>query len=137
MVRVILDTNALLQTFPRKSSKHWIFQCFWEKRYELVVTTDILLEYHEIMERKPNTSIAENLVNGLIRRSNCERVEPTFFWNLMTKDPDDNKFTDAYIAGLADLLISNNSSDFKVLKNIEFPKIHLITVVQARKSMFA
>jgi predicted nucleic acid-binding protein len=136
MVRVILDTNALLQTFPRKSPKHWIFQYFLEKRYELIVTTDILLEYHEIIARQTNTSIAENLVNGMIRRSNCKRVEPTFFWNLMTKDPDDNKFTDAYMAGQADLLISNNSSDFKVLKNIEFPKIHWVTVAQAKKSMF-
>jgi len=35
----------------------------------------------------------------------------------MTKDADDNKFTDAYLAGQAYLLISNNSSEFKVLDN--------------------
>lgn len=78
MVRVILDTNVLLQTFPRKSAKYWIFQYFLEKRYELIVTTDILLEYHEIMARKTNNSIVENLINGMVRKSNCKRVEPTF-----------------------------------------------------------
>ena len=135
-MKVILDTNALLQTFPKKSLKHWIFQYFVEKRYELIVTTDILLEYHEILMRKTNASIAENVVNGIIRRSNCKRVEPSFFWHLITKDPDDNKFTDAYIAGQADLLISNNSSDFKVLESIDFPVINWLTVAQVKKSMF-
>lgn len=135
-MRVVLDTNVLLQVFPRKSSKYWVFQYFVEKRYELIVTTDILLEYQEILTKKTNTSIADNVINGILRRSNCKRVEPTFFWNLMTKDPDDNKFTDAYLAGRVDLLISNNSTEFKALNTIEFPKINWLTVDQVKKLMF-
>lgn len=133
---VILDTNALLETFSRKSVHHWVFQYFQEKRYHLAVSTDIILEYHEIIARTTNASIAENMVNGILRRSNVIRVEPTFFWNLITRDPDDNKYVDAYVAAQADLLISNNSKDFNALKKIDFPPINWKTVRQVKKSMF-
>lgn len=133
---VILDTNVLLETFSRKSEHHWVFQYFQEKKYQLAVSTDIILEYHEIIARKTNASIAENVVNGILRRSNVIRVEPSFFWNLITRDPDDNKYVDAYVAAQADLLISNNSKDFSVLKNIDFPPTNWKTVRQVKKSMF-
>ena len=133
---VILDTNALLETFARKSQYHWVFQYFQEKKYQLAVSTDIILEYREIIARKTNTSIAENVVNGILRRNNIIRVQPSFFWNLISKDPDDNKYVDAYVAAQADLLISNNSKDFSVLKSVDFPFINWKTVRQVKRSMF-
>ncbi len=133
---VVLDTNALLETFPKKAKYHWIFQAFLHEEFSLAVSTEVLLEYEEIIAKKTNVSIASNVVNGILRRSNTVRVEPSFFWNLIEKDPDDNKFTDLYVAASADLLISNNTSDFKVLRNLEFPPIEWITVKQVKKSMF-
>jgi len=43
-MRVVLDTNVLLVSISRRSPHHPIFQAFEEKRYELLITTDILLE---------------------------------------------------------------------------------------------
>ena len=76
---VVLDTNALLETFPRKARYHWVFQYFQEKRFTLAVSTEVLLEYQEIISRKTNDTIATNVVNGILRRSNTVRVEPSFF----------------------------------------------------------
>ena len=133
---VVLDTNVLLETFPRKAKYHWVFQYFLDKRFSLAISTEVLLEYQEILTRKTNESIATNVVNGILRRSNTVRVEPSFFWNLLDKDPDDNKFTDLYVAAGADLLISNNSRDFKPLLSVDFPPIRWKTVRQLRKDMF-
>ena len=133
---VVLDTNALLETFPKKAKHHWVFQSFLDKKFTLAVSTEVLLEYQEIITKKTNDSIATNVVNGIVRRSNTLRAEPSFFWNLIEKDPDDNKFTDLYIAAGADLLISNNTKDFKILRHIKFPPIEWKTVKQVKKSMF-
>ncbi len=133
---VVLDTNVLLETFPKKAKYHWIFQYFLENKFTLAVSTEVLPEYQEIITRKTNDSIATNVVNGILRRSNTIRIEPSFFWNLIEKDPDDNKFTDLYVAAGANLLISNNSKDFKILRHLEFPPIEWKTVRQMKKSMF-
>lgn len=133
---VVLDTNALLETFPKKAAHHWVFQYFLDKHFTLAVSTEVLLEYQEIITQKTNDTIATNVVNGILRRSNTVRVEPSFFWNLIEKDPDDNKFTDLYVAAGADLLISNNTKDFKILRSIDFPLINWKTVKQLKKSMF-
>ncbi|MEQ9438110.1 MAG: putative toxin-antitoxin system toxin component, PIN family [Cyclobacteriaceae bacterium] len=133
---VVLDTNALLETFPKKAKYHWVFQYFLDKKFTLAVSTEVLLEYQEIIAQKTNESIATNVVNGILRRSNTIRIEPSFFWNLIEKDPDDNKFTDLYVAAGADLLVSNNTKNFKVLGNIEFPPIRWLTVKQMKKNMF-
>ena len=136
VVIIVLDTNALLETFPKKAKHHWIFRYFLEGKFTLAVSTEVLLEYQEILIRKTNESIATNVVNGILRRSNTIRVEPSFFWNLIEKDPDDNKFTDLYISANADILVSNNTKDFKVLHKVAFPPINWKTVKQMKKDMF-
>jgi len=40
--------------------------------------------------------------------------------------PDDNKFTDAYIAANADYLVTNDAH-FNEVKNISFPPVNVIS----------
>lgn len=47
-------------------------------------------------------------------------------WNLITVDPDDNKFTDAYIAANADYLVTNDAH-FNEAKKIPFPSVNIIS----------
>ncbi|RZJ58302.1 MAG: PIN domain-containing protein [Hymenobacter sp.] len=44
----------------------------------------------------------------------------------MEADPDDNKFVDVAIAANADLLITNDKH-FDILKQIEFPRVSIIS----------
>ena len=48
-MRIILDTNVLSVAIARKSSLYPIWQAFRNGDYDLLVTTDILDEYAEII----------------------------------------------------------------------------------------
>lgn len=54
------------------------------------------------------------------------QIEPYFHLNLITADPDDNKFVDCAFAGNAHYIVTNDRH-FRVLQKIEFPTISTIT----------
>ena len=60
-MRIVLDTNILLASFSRKSPFRIIFDSILAGKFELAVSTDILLEYEEIISRKTNPEIAKNV----------------------------------------------------------------------------
>ena len=50
-MKVVLDTNVLWISIPRFSPSNWLIQDLLNQKYTLCVTTDILEEYEEIIER--------------------------------------------------------------------------------------
>ncbi len=48
-MKVVLDTNILMVSVSIKSKYYWVFEAFLKKEYDLCVTTDILMEYEEII----------------------------------------------------------------------------------------
>lgn len=63
--------------------------------------------------------------NCLLQIPNTQRVDAHYRWNLITKDPDDNKFVDCAIFANADFIVSDDKH-FNELKNIEFPKVLVV-----------
>ena len=59
-LQLVLDTNVLLVSIGRQSKYNWLFQDFLNESYDLLVTTPILLEYHEqiALKTRPMTSFA-------------------------------------------------------------------------------
>lgn len=57
----------------------------------------------------------------IVLDTNC-LVNPTFRFNLITADPDDNKFADCAIIAGATYVVSNDRH-FQELKNYDFPKV--------------
>ena len=49
-------------------------------------------------------------------------VNPTYRFNLITADPDDNKFVDCAVIAGATYIVSNDRH-FEELKRYEFPKV--------------
>jgi putative PIN family toxin of toxin-antitoxin system len=125
-MNVIIDTNILLISLPSLSPYHEIVKAFNRKLYQLVVTTAIFLEYEEILSERANPVVANDTLSAFLQASNVVSVNTYFNWNLISVDPDDNKFTDAYISGNADYLVTHDSH-FNVLKKTRFPKINTIT----------
>jgi predicted nucleic acid-binding protein len=101
-MKVVIDTNILLISLPSLSPYHEIIKAFNRKVFELIITTN-------------------NIIGSFLQASNSIFVNNYFHWDLITIDADDNKFTDAYISGNADYLITHDSH-FNVLKRKKFPK---------------
>lgn len=124
---VVIDTNCLLQIIAKKSPYRPIWDAFLEQKYQLCVTNEILDEYQEILEQQITSTVAENVVLLILNMSNVLFVDPHFRMELITTDPDDNKFVDCAFAAGADYLVSEDRH-FDVLRNISFPKINLVTL---------
>lgn len=128
--RILLDTNCLLVCAPKQSPFRWVFDKILAGELELVVSTEILLEYEEILTQFYSAEYAEVIIKVLVNLPNVIKVSPiSFNWLLITQDPDDNKFVDAYVASGADLLITNDKH-YKALEKITFPPISFCKLVE-------
>ncbi|MFN4256141.1 MAG: putative toxin-antitoxin system toxin component, PIN family [Saprospiraceae bacterium] len=125
-MKVVLDSNVLFVSISRRSAHHPIFQAFEAGRYDLFLTTDILLEYEEVIGDEMGTSVSVNLLNGLKEAPNVRHIHKYYFWNLISIDPDDNKYVDCAVAANADFIVTDDKH-FGVLRNIQFPKLKVIS----------
>lgn len=91
----------------------------------LCVTTDIMDEYAEIIEQEMSVKAADDALEILASLRNLQTINKYYFWQLIEKDPDDNKFVDCYVAANADYLVSDDRH-FRVLKDVPFPKVNVI-----------
>jgi len=124
-MRVVLDTNVLLVSISNRSPYHWVYLGLLQGEYELCVTTDILLEYAEIIERHMGVEASESLQGTLDNLSNVILTTSYFQFDLITKDRDDNKFVDCAVAANAHFIVSEDK-DFRVLEKIPFPKVEVL-----------
>jgi putative PIN family toxin of toxin-antitoxin system len=126
-MKIVMDTNVLLMSIPKKSPYRKIFDGLIEGEYELVISNEILSEYLEILERKTNELVAKNIGEFLINSRSVQKIDIFYRWNLIEIDPDDNKFVDCAIAGNVKFIVSNDSH-FKILKDISFPSVDVIQI---------
>ena len=123
-MRIVLDTNCLLASLSRKGAYFNVWRGLQEGKYTLCVSNEILEEYEEIIAQKTNPVIASNVVQTLLNAPSVELIDAFFRFELIQKDPDDNKFVDCTIAGNATYVVSNDTH-FDILKEIDFPKLIL------------
>lgn len=126
-MKIVLDSNALLVSISKKSRYRPIFDAFLLDKFTLNISNEILSEYVEVMARFTNEIVASNIAELLSSKSNVKKSEVYYRWSLITADLDDNKFTDLAIASDADYIVTNDSH-FDVLKNIPFPRVHVISI---------
>ena len=98
------------------------------EEFDLCVTTDILIEYEEIIGRYLGKQLATNILQLIENSPNVKWVTSYYKWNLIKSDADDNKFVDCAIAADAKFLVSDDKH-FKILDKITFP---VVNVVNAR-----
>ncbi|GAB3794065.1 hypothetical protein GCM10028819_06920 [Spirosoma humi] len=125
-MRVLLDTNIMLVITPYFSAYRWVYDALRNGEFELVVSTEILDEYAEILERQYSSTFAERTLLALDNFPTLVRVEPAFRFMLIPNDPDDNKFTDAAVIGNADYIVTNDGH-FRHLPAIPFPSVGLLS----------
>jgi putative PIN family toxin of toxin-antitoxin system len=120
---VCLDTGVLLQIFGRKQPFQPILRALLDGRITLAVSTEILLEYQEIITQLSGTERWHEVAALLELRAqlhgNIRQVEPQFRFNVISTDPDDNKFCDCAIAAEANFVVAEDHH-FDVLKSAGF-----------------
>lgn len=129
MMRIVLDTNALLASFSQSSPSYEVWRGLREGRYILCVSNDILWEYQEIIAQKTTPRIAENVIKYLVNSRFVQRITPYYRFELITADRDDNKFVDCAIAANATYIVSDDKH-FSPLKTLTFPRLSIIRLLE-------
>jgi len=93
-MKVVLDTNILLVSIPKKSPYRIIFDALLTGKFQLIISNEILSEYTEIIAQKTNLIVATNICEMLLSLSNVKKQDVFYKWNLIEIDKDDNKFVD-------------------------------------------
>ncbi len=124
-MRIVLDTNSLVQCVAYHSVYRSVWQSVLNGQNALCVTNEILFEYEEILGRYFNPHFAETVINAFMESKYVVLVNPTYHFNLITADPDDNKFVDCAIKANARYIVTNDHH-YDILRQIGFPKVGII-----------
>lgn len=124
-MRLVLDTNSLIQCIAHRSRYHELWRSFLDGRNQLCVSTEILAEYAEILEKKTSPTFASLAIDVIVNNPYTLFVTPYYKFNIIKIDPDDNKFVDCAVAANARFIVTEDHH-FKVLLKMGFPKVSII-----------
>ena len=131
-MRLVLDTNSLIQCVSRRSRYHDLWLSFIDGRNQLCVTTEILNEYVEILQRETTENFASIMLEVILNNPNTLFINIFYKFNLIISDPDDNKFIDCAIAAQARYIVTEDHH-YDVLRDLEFPKVDIIGLDDAMR----
>ncbi|MBW7871516.1 MAG: putative toxin-antitoxin system toxin component, PIN family [Flavobacteriia bacterium] len=124
---VVIDCNILVICLTSRSPYHGIYQALVNEKFNLAVTSEIILEYEEIITDKYGIETTQAFLALLAELPNVRFHHTYYQWNLINADADDNKYCDCAIAGKADYIITEDKH-FKVLEDIPFPKLKVVSI---------
>ena len=126
-MRIVLDTNCLIQSISPRSRYYAVWESLVDGRNTLCVSNEIIMEYLEILQRLTDYDTAETIIKTIINSKFVEFVTPYYNFELIKQDPDDNKFVDCAIAANARFIVTNDHH-YDVLKHIDYPPIEIINL---------
>jgi putative PIN family toxin of toxin-antitoxin system len=109
----VLDTNVVLQALNPDHSFACILNAWYRGTFTWAVSTDILLEYQEVVIRQSGQvrwQSLERLLNlAAAYVGNVQQVSPSFFFRTISADRDDDKFADCAITVHADFVVTSDA----------------------------
>ena len=109
---VCIDTNTVLQALRAGHPYAPILDAWIHGRLTWAVSTDILLEYEEVITRMSGSArwrmLGRLMDLSQLTTGNLLRITPRFHFHVIVDDPDDNHFTDCAIAANADYVITED-----------------------------
>ena len=127
MSRLVVDTNSLLQCISRRSQYHELWLSLLDGRNELCVSTEILEEYAEQLERFTSHEFAESAIGVITNNPYTQFINPYYRFRLIAADPDDDKFVDCAVAANAKFVVTEDTH-FDILKDRDFPRVEVINL---------
>lgn len=64
--KIVIDTNVFITIIGKKSPNRWIFDKIISGSFILCISSEILLEYEELLNRKTNIEVTRNLIDFLL-----------------------------------------------------------------------
>lgn len=124
MKRVVLDTNIIISSVLG-GALVLILEKWDEKKFTVVVTTDVISEYFEVLNR-PKFNLKQETIDKITRYiyQFSEFVVPEEKIQFIEDDPKDDKFLEAAVSGKVDFIVSGDSH---LLAIKEFRSIPIIT----------
>jgi uncharacterized protein len=122
---VVLDTNVFLVSLAPQSHYSVIFDSLVEGHFKMVVSTEILAEYEEIIGRRYDQATVNDIFELFLNLPNIIQKEHSYRFLLIESDVDDDKFADIAVASNADMIVTDDKH-YNVLKRTAFPKIQVI-----------
>lgn len=118
---MVLDTTVMVAALRSAAgASRQLLVAALEKRFELLLSVPLLIEYEGVLTRKEHLKaaglkVAEviELLDALARVA--EPVVPNFRWRPMLRDPNDDMVFEVALNGQADMLVTFNKSDFEQL----------------------
>ena len=109
-MKVVLDTNVLISGIYFGGILGKILEDWGARRFQLLVSTEILQEYLNVAERLADryTGVGYESILGLIIQ-NAELVQPSDLPEPVSTDPDDAKFLACALAGDSTTIVSGDS----------------------------
>ena len=127
-MRIVLDTNCLIQSIPKRSPFRAVWDSILSGENILCVSNDIIEEYMEILQKFTDERTAALVVKTIIENPFVDFITPYYQFHLIQADPDDNKFVDCAIAAVARYVVTNDHHfDVLRLKNT-FPMVDVINL---------
>lgn len=124
MKRTVLDTNIIISS-ALGGALVLILERWDKGEFTVIVTSDILREYFEVLNR-PKFKLKQETIDKITRYiyQFSEFVVPEEKIKLIEADPADDKFLEAAIAGKVDFIVSG---DDHLLELREFRSIPILS----------
>ncbi len=109
---VVIDTNAVLPMLGLRHRFSAILDAWTIGRFDWALSTEILLEYEEIVASRIGPARWRDFISLLevvaVRHGNLRRISPQFRFRVISADPDDDKFVDCAIVADAECIITED-----------------------------
>jgi putative PIN family toxin of toxin-antitoxin system len=115
--QVVLDTNILVAVLrSRRGASFELLRLIGDKRWQLHLSTALLLEYEEVARREARQSwIHPERVEAVLDflAASAEQHAVSFRWRPHLNDPDDDFILELAVAARADYIVTHNLRDFE------------------------
>jgi uncharacterized protein len=122
---VVIDTNVFLVSLAPQSEYAIIFDSLVEGHFKMVVSTEIIAEYEEIVGQRYDQATVNDVFELFLNLPNIIQKEHSYRFQLIKSDVDDDKFADIAVASNADMIVTDDKH-YNILKKTNFPKIQVV-----------
>jgi len=117
MIKAVVDTNVFISGTLWKGSPHNVLALWSASKFKLVVSHEIVNEYETVLNKLLNhqPDLVERILETI--RLHSEYVQPMKLPKPICRDPNDDMFLSAALAGKVDYIVSGDK-DLLVLNSV-------------------